>query len=95
MNVTIGSETYRLLDHIWDDHPERVGQVTVDLIVDTILRPERTAPGRSGRIIYWRWVPELSDRGNYLKVIVDPTVTPIVVVTALPDSQERKRQRRN
>jgi hypothetical protein len=62
--------------------------------MDTIIDPERTGPGRFGRVTYWRWIPELGVRGNYLKVVVDPTTVPLAVVTAMPDKQERRRQRR-
>ena len=94
MYITIQDRLYRINEHIWTDHPERIGQVTIDLIRQTILEPERTGPGKFDRIVYWRWFPELSDRGNYLRVIVDEIAVPHVVVSAMPDKDERKRRRR-
>ena len=94
MYFTIQDQTYRVTEHILREHPERIGQVTIDQIRQTILEPERTVPGKYERIVYWRWFPELSDRGNYLKVIVDETAVPHVVVSAMPDKDERRRQRR-
>ena len=94
MSFTIQGRVYRVADHIWRDHPERIGQVTIEQIRQTILEPELTGPGKYSRIIYWRWFPELSDRRNYPKVIVDELEVPHVVVSAMPDKDERRRQRR-
>jgi hypothetical protein len=94
MTFTVRGRIYQVAEHIWRDHPKRIGQVTVERIRETILAPERTAQGRLDRIIYWRWVPELSSYGNYLKVVVDPHDDPYIVVTAMPDRDERRRRRR-
>ena len=93
MCVVIGGQIYEVAEHIWRDHPERIGQVTIDQIRQTILEPERTGPGKYDRILYWRWFAELSDRGNYLRVIVDEIAVPHVVVSAMPDKDERRRRR--
>ena len=93
MTFNIEGRVYRVIEHIWRDHPERIGQITIDLIRQTLLNPEQIGPGKLGRVIYWRWFPEFGDRGNYLKVIVDETDVPYLVVSAMPDRNERRRRR--
>ena len=65
----------------------------MDTIQQTLLDPERTGPGKLGRVVYWRWFPGFGDRGNYLKVIVDETDVPYVVVSAIPDRNERSKEK--
>ena len=94
MTFTIGEQLYEVAEHIWRDHPNRVGIVTIDRIRETIEAPERTGLGRCERIIYWRWFPELSSGGNYLRVIVDLGSEPRIVISASPDRSERRRRMR-
>ena len=94
MTFTIEGRAYEVSEHIWHDHPNRAGLVTVDRIRETIEAPELTGTGGYGRVIYWRWFPELSDLGNYTRVVVDPQSEPLLVVSASPDRSERRRRRR-
>jgi hypothetical protein len=94
MTFEIEGQPYRVTEHILREHPNRADYVTVERIRETILTPERTELGKVDRIIYWRWFPELSNQGNYLKVIIDPLYEPHIVVTAMPDRNERRRRRR-
>ena len=81
-------------DHIWSDHPDRVGLVTVERIRETITSPERTELVRGGRILYLRWFAEMGSRGNYLAVVVDQDQDPHLVVTAMPNRNERRKRGR-
>jgi hypothetical protein len=94
MTFIIRSQEYRVAEHIWRDHLDRVGLVTMEQIQETISSPERTELVRGARVLYLRWFAEIGSRGNYLAVIVDQNQNPHVVVTAMPNRNERRRRRR-
>jgi len=95
MTFTIDEQQYEVAEHVWRDHPNRIGLVTIDRIRETIESPERTGHGAIDRIKYWKWFPDISARGNYLRVVVDPVSEPRIVVSASPDRSERRRSRRS
>jgi hypothetical protein len=66
----------------------------MEQIQETISSPERTELVRGARVLYLRWFAEIGSRGNYLAVIVDQNQNPHVVVTAMPNRNERRRRRR-
>ena len=82
---------YRADPHIWDDHPNRIGLVTIERIRDTIRAPDLTEEVTNLITIFWRWFRELGKRGNYVKVIVKFDGEVRLVTTSHPDSNLRSR----
>ena len=82
--------TYRISAHIWQDHPIRVEQVTVERIRDTIIHPDFQEDENEYIRHYWKWFPELGS-GNYIEVIVNSRQVIYFVSTAHPDRNFRKR----
>lgn len=85
---------YRISDHIWRDHHDRRGLITVDQIRETIIQPDAQEQERDIITRYWKWFPELGSGGNYVKVVVNSSLATHFISTAHPDSGMRKRMER-
>ena len=87
--------TYRIDPHIWRDHPDRIGLVTVDRIRDTVQSPDFEEDETGGAKFLWKWFPELGRRGNYIKVIVEIEENHREITTSHPDSSMRSKEARH
>ena len=86
---TLDGIVYRISSHIWRNYPVRIGQVTVERIGDTISQPDIQVAESRNVTVYWKWFPEIGS-GNYLKVVVRAGAEIHLVITAHPDSSQRK-----
>ena len=84
---------YRISSHIWAAHRERVGLITVAHIRSAISEPDFQQDESDKIRLYWKWFPDIGS-GNYLKVVVNISLNPHLVVTAHPDEDQRKRKGR-
>ena len=91
LTFSLEGVVYRVDPHIWDDHPNRIGLVTIERIRDTIRAPDLVDEETSLTTIFWKWFPELGRGGNYVKVIVRINGEVRFVTTSHPDSNLRSR----
>ena len=88
---TLNGITYRISSHIWRNHPTRVGQVTVELIRDTIGQPDFQEMESRDVTLYWKWFPEIGSR-HYMKVVVKAGAEIYLVITAHLDRNFRREE---
>lgn len=93
LTFTLNSVHYRIDPHIWRDHPDRIGLVTVERIRDTVQSPDFEEDENEYIRHYWKWFPELGS-GNYMEVIVNSREVVHLVSTAHPNGSLRRRMRR-
>jgi hypothetical protein len=74
--------------HAWDMLQER--NIPEEWVWRTIHSPDRTSVGADNNIHYIKAIPEHG--GRFLRVVVNPYVTPNRVVTVFFDRRLRRRQ---
>ena len=84
---------YRINSHIWVDHPERVGLITVEQVRETIRQPDFQEYESERITHFWKWFDDVGS-GNYVEAVVNISREPRFVVTAHPDESQRKRRQR-
>ena len=82
---------YRINPHIWVDHPERVGLITVDQVQETIRQPDFWEDESDRITHFWKWFDDVGS-GNYLEVVINVSMEPRFVTTAHPDNSMRKKR---
>ncbi len=92
LRFTHNGIVYRINPHIWVDHRHRVGLITVEQVQDTIRQPDFQEDESERIRHFWKWFSDVGS-GNYLEAIVNISTEPRFVVTAHPDSSQRKRRR--
>lgn len=90
LGFTLNGVNYRIRPHVWRDHPERVGQITVEQIRSAIAQPDFQEAESWDRTVYWKWFPEFAGNGNFVKVVVNSRQATRFVTTAHADSAMRK-----
>ena len=93
LTFTLDGVEYRIDPHIWTGYPNRIGLITVERIMETIVQPDFHADETEYIRHYWKWFPEVGS-GNYVKVIVNSQHEIRLVSTAHPDRNLRRRMRR-
>ena len=93
LTFTLNGIAYRIDSHIWTDYTDRVGLITVERIMETIVQPDFQEDENEYIRHYWKWFSEVGS-GNYVKVIVDSQHEIRLVATAHPDGNLRRRMRR-
>ncbi len=83
---------YRINPHIWIDHLERIGLITVRQVQETIRQPDFQEDESEQITHYWKWFPDVGS-GNYIEAVVNVARFPRFVTTAHPDDSMRKRRR--
>ncbi len=94
LRFTFSGVNYQIDPHIWNDHPNRIGLITVERIKDAVGAPDLVEHETISTKLFWKWFPELGDDGNYIKVVVKIDRDPHIVTTAYPDSNMRRRMKR-
>ena len=92
LSFTYNGIIYRLNPHIWRDHQDRVGVITVEQVQDAIRQPDFEEEESERIRHFWKWFPDVGS-GNYVEVVVNVSMESHFVVTAHPDSSQRKRRR--
>lgn len=95
LTFTLNGIAYRIDPHIWTAHPDRVGLVTVERIVEAIGHPDFQETESEYLTYFWKWYHEVGTEGNYIKVIVNSRRETRLVSTAYPDENFRRRQQRD
>lgn len=92
LTFTHGGIVYRINPHIWLDHPERIGLITVQQVQETVRQPDFQEDESERIRHYWKWFPDVGS-GNYIEAVVNVGMEPCFVTTAHPDESMRKRRR--
>lgn len=90
LTFTLNGILYQIDPHIWRDHPNRIGLITVERIIDAIQDPDVRQDETAVTTLYWKWFPELGSGGNYIKVVVERKETHREITTSHPDSRMRR-----
>ena len=92
LRFTHNGIVYRINPHIWVDHAERIGLITVEQVRETIRQPDFEEDESESIKHFWKWFPDVGS-GNYIEAIVNVSAESYFVITAHPDSSQRKRRR--
>ena len=94
LRFTLNGVNYQIRPHVWRDHPERIGWITVEQIRNTIAQPDFQEVESWDRTVYWKWFSDFGEKGNFVKVVVNSREATHFVTTAHPDGNLRKRRGR-